>query len=200
MTAQKESVVTPERFAQGLTYTQWMEQIDRNKELFVENYDGTTVDPEDTAAIKALMAKPNGPGKMLAIAEAWCPDVYRGLPAVAKLAEATGLELRIVFRDQNMDIMNEFLNKGEFQSVPTVVLYTKDHKYIAYWSERPQLANEQMPMMREITARMRDPELSQEEREKLMQSYQDFQRGPIWGGWRTAAIKEIRQLLEGYAK
>src|SRR5262245_27266906 len=111
MAVQQESVVTPERFNQGLTYADWRSQIDRNEEKFDFNYGATTPNSDDVAAIKKLMEKSDGPGKALAIAEAFCPDVFRGLPAVAKLCEATGLELRVVFRDQNLDIMNEFLNR-----------------------------------------------------------------------------------------
>lgn len=196
MTAQKESVVTPERLAQGLSYTQWMEQIDRNQDKFIENYEGTQLDPEDVAAIKALVAKPNGPAFCLALGEPWCPDVFRGLPVAAKLCEATGIELKIFFRDQNLDIMNEFLYKGEFQSIPTLVFYTRDHKYLCHWHERAQKANEEMPLLRAITAKLRDQELTPEERQKYMEEYAAFQRGPVWSGWRDAQVKEIRQLLE----
>ena len=44
---QQTSVVTPERFAQGCTYEQWMAAIDRNQARFVENYEGTHVSDED---------------------------------------------------------------------------------------------------------------------------------------------------------
>jgi thiol-disulfide isomerase/thioredoxin len=196
MTAQKESVVTPERFAQGLSYKEWMEQIDRNQQRFVENYEGTTVDPADAAAIRGLMAKPNGPAKCLALGEAWCPDVFRGLPVMAKLAEATGMELRIFFRDKNLDIMNEFLKNGEFQSIPTFVFYTRDHRYIAHFIERPKLANEQMHLLTAVSSKLRNPDLTPEQRQQYMSDYVAFQNGPIWAGWRDATIKEIRALLE----
>ena len=65
MAQQKESVVTPERFAQGLTYQQWAAAIDRNQERFAENYEGTRVSDEDAAALRELMARPNGPAKSL---------------------------------------------------------------------------------------------------------------------------------------
>src|SRR3972149_1307468 len=63
MTAQKESVVTAERFAQGISYEEWLKRIDRNQDKFVENYEGTRPNAEDVAAIKALMAKPDGPAR-----------------------------------------------------------------------------------------------------------------------------------------
>ncbi len=171
MTAQQESVVTPERFAQGIDYKEWMAQIDQNKDRFEENYAATNLNPDDVAAIKALVEKPNGPKKVLVLGEAWCPDVFRGLPVIAKLAEATGLELRIFFRDQNLDIMNEFLNQGEFQSIPTSVFYTGDHTYLGHWIERAKKANEEMPLMREIGNKMRDTSLPEEERAKHEQEY-----------------------------
>jgi hypothetical protein len=193
---QIESVVTPERFQQGISWKQWMEQIDRNQDKFTENYEACTLNADDVAKIKGLMAKPNGPAKILCLGEAWCPDVFRGLPVVARLSEATGLDLRIFFRDQNLDIMNEFLYKGEFQSIPTFVFYTKDHQYLGHWIERAKKARDEQPLLREVSARMREPDLTPEQRQEAMAAYVAFQRGPIWDGWRQAQVTEIRELLE----
>jgi hypothetical protein len=196
MTQQKESVVTPERFAQGQLYDEWLKGIDRNVERFQENYDGTHVSDVDAAALKALVARPNGPARCLALGEAWCPDVFRGLPVMARIAEASGMELRVFFRDQNNDIMSEFLKHGEHESIPTLVFYTKDHEYIAHWIERPAKANDEMVELQKLTAPLRNADITPEEREKHIKEYVAFQNGPIWGGWRDAAITEIRQLLE----
>ncbi|MCH8160608.1 MAG: thioredoxin family protein [Chloroflexi bacterium] len=196
MTQQKESVVTPERFAQGQPYDEWIKGIDRNLERFQENYEGTHISDEDAAALKALVARPNGPARCLALGEAWCPDVFRGLPVMARIAEVSGMELRVFFRDQNNDIMAEFLKHGEHESIPTLVFYTKEHEYIAHWIERPAKANEEMSKLQELTAPLRNADITPEEREKHIKAYVEFQQGPIWAGWRDAAVSEIRQLLE----
>src|SRR5215475_1363480 len=104
MATQTDSVITPERYNSGISYEQWMKDIDRNQDKFEQNYGSATLNADDVAAIKALMAKENGPAKICAIGEPWCPDVFRGLPVAAKLAEATGLDLKIFFRDQNIDM------------------------------------------------------------------------------------------------
>jgi hypothetical protein len=106
------------------------------------------------------------------------------------------MDLKIFFRDQNTDIMSEFLKNGEHESIPTLVLYTRDHEYIAHWIERPVKANEEMPQLRDVTAPLRNADLPVEERQKYIKAYADFQHGPVWGGWRDAEIKEIRELLE----
>jgi thiol-disulfide isomerase/thioredoxin len=195
MTAQKESVVTKERLAQGISYKEWEAQIDRNQEKFLDNYKNTTPNSADVDAIKAAMAKPGGPKTVVAIGEAWCPDVVRGMPVIAKLCEATGLDLKIFFRDQNLDIMNEFLYKGEFQSIPTLVFYDEDLKHLGTWHERAQKARDEMPQLSAITSKMRDQELSEEERAKHMAEYEAFQKGPVWAGWRDAEVSEIREML-----
>ena len=200
MAVQEKSVVTAERLEQGVTWQEWIQTIDRNQEKFRENYEDATLNPADVEAIKALMAKPGGPTKVLALGEAWCTDVVRGLPVAARLCEATGLELKIFFRDQHLDIMDEHLYKGEFQSIPVLAFFTADHQYIGHWLEKARLVREEMSLIGEITSKMRNPELSKEEREQYMAEYEAFQKGPIWDGWRHAQVTEIRELLEENVK
>ncbi len=188
MTTKPETVVTPERFETGFTWRQYLERIQRNREKFEFNYRDTTVSDEDASVLRTLVQRPDGPAKALALGEEWCPDVFRGLPVMARIAEAAGMDLRIFPRDDNLDIMNEFLNQGQHQSIPTFVFYTRDLGYIAHWIERPEKANAEMPEMQKL--------FEGRSREEAQPLYEDFQRGPIWAGWRRATVQEIRNLLE----
>jgi hypothetical protein len=196
MATQKQSIVTPERFAQGLTYEDWLATIDRNQERFQENYEGIELSEEDVRAFRELAGKPDGPARCLVLAEPWCPDVFRGLPVMARIAEAAGIELRILPRDQNKDVMAEFLRHGEHESIPTFIFYTRDDRYICHWSERPALADEQMEELTGLTAPLRDANASQEERQRAVQAYLDFQKSPTWANWRQETVRELRGLLE----
>ena len=193
MTQQQESVVTPERFASGLSWKQYFaERVVRNREKFQYNYDETQISEDDAAALRALVALPNGPAKVLVLGEDWCPDVFRGLPVIARIAEAAGMELRVFPRDDNPDIMNEFLNQGEHQSIPTVVFYTRDHRYICHWIERPAKANAEMGEVQKLFVGL-DRE---KDRDKMRDLNNEFQTGPVWASWREATVREIRALLE----
>lgn len=189
---QQASVVTPERFASGLTYQEYIAQITANQDRFQQNYEGTEITQEDIARFKAIMARPNGPAKVLVLGEDWCPDVYRGMPVVAKLAEATGLELRVFPRDQNKDIMAEFLKDGQFESIPTIVFYTKDNQYIGHWIERAQKAQDEMGQLRDLYAGRT--------REEAADDVKAFQQGPTWAGWRRAQIDELKELVDQKTK
>jgi hypothetical protein len=106
---------------------------------------------------------------------------------MARIAEASGMELRVFFRDQNKDIMAEFLNHGEHESIPTFVFYTRDHRYLCHWIERPALANDEMHLMRQIFENL--------PREEALADYLAFQKGPVWAAWRRETVREIRDLL-----
>ncbi len=118
------TVVTPVRFAQGLTYGDFLAQAAVNRDKFESNYKDAPLTADDIAFFKNAAAKPNGPVKVLAIAEAWCGDVYRELPTMARIAEAAGMTLRVFLRDQNADIMDEFLLNGKSRAIPVFVFYT----------------------------------------------------------------------------
>jgi thiol-disulfide isomerase/thioredoxin len=201
------SVVTPERFKSGKTYEEYINSGIRNRDLFDQNYEGTRISDEQAQALKDLAAKPNGPDHVMVVGEDWCPDVYRGMPVAARIAEAAGIEMRVFERDQNKDIIAEYLKDGEFESIPVFVFYDRDHNEITHFIERPKLANEEMGHVREVTkpyqpdaiaARLgRQPtdEEMQEARAEGRQKFVEFQQGDIWANWRNATVDEVIGLL-----
>ncbi len=197
MVQQQASVMTAERFAAGMPYAEYVNSIERNQKRFEENYAGTTVPTDEVARWKSLMAKPGGPAKIMVIGEDWCPDVFRGLPVFQRIAEATGMELRMFARDQNKDIMAEFLNGGEHESIPVAVFYSRDMAYLGHFTERPQLAYQEMrEKLGPMYARLRKPDMTPEEKEAAKQENISFQTGPMWANWRQETIREVLAMLE----
>jgi len=207
MTQAKESVITLERFKRGKTFQEYLDSGIRNRELFLENYENTKLTPEQEAALKELAARPNGPHHIVVIGEDWCPDVYRGTGVAQRMAEAMGAELRFFERDQNKDMMAEYLKDGQFESIPVFIFYDKDHREIAHFIERPNLADEQLHLTRDVIgdtspegiAKQLGHEPSEEElkaaRAAARERYLAWQKGEIWAGWRVATVDECIDLL-----
>src|SRR5690348_17246353 len=129
------TVITTARFEQGLTYAEFLAQAKVNRDKFEESYNDSALTADDISFFKKAAALPNGPAKILALAEDWCGDVYRELPTVVRIAEATGMELRVFKRDENPDIMDEFLsNGGKSRAIPVFVFYTRDTRYITHFT------------------------------------------------------------------
>src|SRR5436190_4124220 len=113
--------MTPERFAKGMTFDEYVTFIGSPENLEREGFDirrfslvrprvdwsaylrerhaKARLDATQTAAIRWLAAQPGGPARVLVISEDWSSDCRRDVPMLARLAEAGGLELRIFNRD-----------------------------------------------------------------------------------------------------
>jgi hypothetical protein len=196
------SVVTAARFAQGLSYADFVAQAGVNQDKFVANGASVPLSEEDASFFRKAVAHPRGPAKMLALAEAWCGDVYRELPTAARIAEATGMELRVFLRDQNLDIMEEFLsNNGKSRAIPVFVFYSKDLEYLTHWTERSASAHAGLAVaMTDAKAKLNLPQsatfgtLPDPGRQALLQEVISRVR-PFGDQWRRDAIQEIRRLL-----
>jgi hypothetical protein len=184
------SVVTSERFTTGLTYNAFLAQIKVNKDHFLNLYEHFNLTEDDAAFFRKVTTRPDGPKKMMVLGEDWCPDVYRGLPMMARIAESCELDMRVFPRDSNIDIMNEFLKDGKHQSIPVAVFYTGDHRYICHWIERPALANiDRSRIEAEVKAQnplIDDASLRTQVRDK---------NNALFPIWQQASVEEIRTML-----
>ena len=188
---EETTVVTPQRFEQGYSYEEYLSQIKVNKLRF-EQYFGE-FDPEkgEVERFRNLTQRARGPAKVLAIGEDWCPDVYRGLPTMAKLADSAGVEVRVFPRDSNLDMMNEFLKEGKYQSIPVFVFYTEGLDYICHWIERPEVADRESE---EIEASIREEKPGLDDRQfGIERRKRVSQRFP---SWQEATVREINEMLE----
>jgi len=78
----------------------------------------------------------------LVLAEGWCGDAAHALPILSKIAEQTPqIELKVVLRDDNDELMEEFLTNGG-KSIPKLIALDDDHKVQFTWGPRPTEATE----------------------------------------------------------
>jgi len=75
--------------------------------------------------------------RLLVIAEDWCGDASNTVPIVAKLADQiSGLELRVIMRDKNPEVMDRYLTNGS-RSIPIVIALDQSFQEIGHWGPRP---------------------------------------------------------------
>jgi hypothetical protein len=126
--------VTRERLDQGMTYDAYKAQMTRNQERFAANERQVQLSPDDLAPFKGLPR----PLDVLVLAEDWCGDVIDNLPILGRLAAESGkLNLRIFLREQNPDLMDQYLNQGHFRSIPVFVFFDDQFNEIGRFIERP---------------------------------------------------------------
>src|SRR5579883_1270242 len=131
---EREMAVTRERFEQGMTYAAFKEQMTRNRDRFEASEQRFTPSASDVEAFSKLPR----PLNVLVLAEDWCGDVIANLPILGRLAEASGkLNLRVFLRDQNLDLIDQYLNQGKYRSIPVFVFFDDNFQEVGRFIERP---------------------------------------------------------------
>ncbi|WP_348799998.1 thioredoxin family protein [Flavobacterium adhaerens] len=84
------------------------------------------------------------------ISEGWCGDAAQILPIINKMAnESEKIKLRIILRDANEDVMNDFLTNGA-KSIPKLLIVDKETgKVVDHWGPRPKGAVDLIQQYRE---------------------------------------------------
>jgi hypothetical protein len=86
------------------------------------------------ARVEAL----GGAWRLLVISEDWCIDSQSSVPVVSALADAaSNLELRVVSRDANLELIDAHLTNGTARSIPVVIVLDADHQERGWWGPRP---------------------------------------------------------------
>ncbi len=166
-------MLTKERFVQGMTFQQYLDQMGTNKEKFLEFLQEIKIRPEDREALKKLGKKLN----VLVITEDWCGDALYNVPVLAKLVEGSPhVEMRVFLRDKNPDLMDQYLNQGIYRSIPVFAFFDENMTEVARFIERP-------PKLTEVI-------------EKKMLEVRRTLRAEHLEEWRQAVVDEVRGLLK----
>jgi hypothetical protein len=127
-----------------------------------------------------LNAKPGT--KWLILSETWCGDAAQSLPVLAALERASNgrIEARVLYRDENLDLMDQFLTNGG-RSIPKVIQLDGSFAVTSDWGPRPAEAQELVQRIKS------DPERAHTYSEELHKWYATDRQ--------QAIQREVRELI-----
>ena len=119
MTSAQETQLTQEKFDQGMTTQQYIDQIKVNKEPFVSIYETVQV-PADSLSLFNGLSKPL---KLAVFTADWCGDAMSTTPVILKLADSTpNLSVQVFNRDDELESINSLLPEHRAGTVPIFVV------------------------------------------------------------------------------
>ena len=151
-----DQVITPELVNEAMSYEQYRKLID---DLLEE---GRTTGPNQsetmvnygrlnqkrmkkwekiariTPELQERLLDINKPVTWLVLTEGWCGDAAQNIPVIDKMASLNPLiDLRLILRDENHQVMDEFLTDGG-RSIPKLIaLDTATLTVLGTWGPRP---------------------------------------------------------------
>ena len=166
-----------ERYLAGRTFDEFLAAAEKNVELWTAMARRAAV---PSALLERAAALP-GRWHLLVLNEDWCGDAVNTVPFVARLAElAPNLDLRILGRDANADLMDAHLWRGT-RSIPVVIAYDDDFVERGWWGPRP--------------SELQDWAVGEGRRLEKPERYKEIRRWYARDGGRTT-VAELLALLE----
>ncbi len=87
--------------------------------------------------ISEMLQNNHNPQTWMVLTEPWCGDSAQCLPYITIMAKQNpNIDLRLIMRDENLDIMDSFLTNGG-RSIPRLVIFNDAGDEIATWGPRP---------------------------------------------------------------
>jgi len=98
--------------------------------------------------IKAVN-KISAPQFWLVLTESWCGDSAQNLPVLVKISKLSeNIELRILLRDLNPEIMDQYLTNGT-RSIPKLIAFDEEGNELFRWGARPATAQQLINELKE---------------------------------------------------
>ena len=116
---------------------QRMQRIDKTVKLLPE--------------VQEYLSSVNKPQTWLVITEGWCGDAAQILPVLQAMAATNPvIELKLLLRDENLELMDQYLTRGTSRSIPILIVTdTETSQELFHWGPRPAVLQEQFYQMRE---------------------------------------------------
>lgn len=150
---------------------QRMQRVEKNLKL-----------PDDVRQTIALV---NRSVVWLVITEGWCGDTAQSVPvlnAIAKLSPR--IDLRLLLRDDNPDVMEQYLTNGA-RSIPKLICLEKDSlREIFTWGPRPA-------ELQQLVMQMVKEQVPRDEKSLIVQKWYNADEG-------KTIVKEILALVRQY--
>ena len=98
----------------------------------------------------------------IVLTEGWCGDAANALPIIDKISRLSkNIDLKIVLRDDNEMLMNQFLTNGS-KSIPKLVaIDSKTNEVVKTWGPRPSIATKMVNEYKEVNGSL-DPQFKEE--------------------------------------
>ena len=77
----------------------------------------------------------------LVLTESWCGDAAQTLPVINKFSEVNkNIDLKVVLRDENDELMSQFLTNGSKSIPKLIVIENESKKVVSSWGPRTEKA------------------------------------------------------------
>ncbi|MBS4191851.1 thioredoxin family protein [Bacillus sp. FJAT-49705] len=159
-------------FEKGLTADQYMTGMKVNQNEMNQILAQFSLSDEDKESLASLKGKGL---KAIVLSEDWCGDALLNNPILLKIAEEIGMEVRFLLRDQNLELMDQYLTNGTSRAIPIFIFINENGEEQAVWGPRAKQLQDLVDQERSQLPSQDDPDFKEKQMamyKRLVESYQ----------------------------
>ncbi|MEN1970282.1 thioredoxin family protein [Lentibacillus sp. N15] len=119
-------------FDKGMSPDTYIESMEKHKEDLLYIYDNFSV-PNDSAFFQSVADKKL---RAIVLTEDWCGDAMLNIPILLRITEKTNTPVRMLLRDENLELMDQYLTNGKSRSIPVFIFIDEQGNEVAKWGPR----------------------------------------------------------------
>ncbi|MGE7763192.1 thioredoxin family protein [Peribacillus sp. NPDC097895] len=120
-------------FEKGIPAEEFVSSMKVHKESLQSIHERFSISADDQSFFDELKAKEL---RAIVITEDWCGDAMMNIPILLNITEATNIETRMILRDQNLELIDQYLTNGTARSIPIFIFIDKNGEERAVWGPR----------------------------------------------------------------
>ncbi|MFC0525561.1 thioredoxin family protein [Pontibacillus salicampi] len=124
-------------YEKGITPQDYISSMTKHQENLMHVYRHFELPEEDKEQFEMLR---NRELCAIILTEDWCGDAMLNLPIFLKIAGAASIDTRVLYRDENPELMDQYLTNGSSRSIPIIIVFNNNGEEVARWGPRaPEL-------------------------------------------------------------
>ena len=147
-------------FEKGMTFQEYVDSMTVNKEELQKIYNEVTI-PEETTQKLAQLKEKNW--KVVTLTADWCGDALLNVPIIQKMMEIANVDTRFLIRDENLELMDQYLTNGKSRSIPIFVFMDAQGNEVNVWGPRSVEIEELVTEMKKDLPAKEDPNFQEKQ-------------------------------------
>lgn len=147
----------------GIAPQEYVSAMNQHQDNLVQVYKTFEL-PDDQKFFKHLK---NRNLSVLVITEDWCGDAMLNIPILLRICEAAHVQIKILPRDENEELMNQYLTNGS-KSIPIFIFFNAKGEQEAVWGPRAPKIQSIVDEARENLPSQDSPDFEEKQREMIL--------------------------------
>lgn len=180
-------------FAKGATFDEYVQSMKVNQEELLHIYKEASLPDETISLLK--QGKDKG-WKAVVLTADWCGDAMLCVPIVKRMCEAANLDMRFLIRDENLELMDQYLTNGTSRAIPIFIFMNEQGEEKAVWGPRSKEVQDMITSLRaELPAK--DDQAFEEKQQAMYVSFRKrlTTDASIWETVVHSVTERLRPVL-----